>query len=105
MSYGIGGRFGSDSVLLWPRPAAVALIRPPAWELPYALGEALKAKKKKEKRKKKAHGSVVIGKSKWPPLGYYDTLIKIKGSRSSLVAQQVKNPALSLQWLGLLLWL
>ena len=41
---------------LWPRPAAVALNRPPAWETSYALGAALKKqrqKKKKKKRKKK----------------------------------------------------
>ena len=30
---------------LWCRPAAVALIRPLAWELPYAMGVALKSKK------------------------------------------------------------
>ena len=32
---------------LWWRPAAVALIGPLAWELPYAVGAALKSKKKK----------------------------------------------------------
>ena len=31
---------------LWFRPAAVALIQPVAWELPYAMNEALKRKKK-----------------------------------------------------------
>ena len=31
---------------LWCRPAAVAPIRPLAWELPYAAGRALKKKKK-----------------------------------------------------------
>ena len=31
--------------------AAVALIGPLAWELPYATGAAVKAKKKKEKEK------------------------------------------------------
>ena len=32
---------------LWCRPAAVALIRPPAWEPPYAAaGVALKSKNK-----------------------------------------------------------
>ena len=30
---------------LWHRPAAAALIRPPAWELPYATGAAIKRKK------------------------------------------------------------
>ena len=57
------------------RPAAVALLRPLAWELPYATGLALEKQKKKRK------------KSAW----------------SSLVAQQVKNPELSLLWLWLLL--
>ena len=39
-----------DLVLLWLwcRPAAVVPIRPLAWELPYALGVALKSKKKKK---------------------------------------------------------
>ena len=32
---------------LWHRPAAVSLIGPLAWELPYATGAALKSKKKK----------------------------------------------------------
>ena len=31
---------------LWHRPAAAALIRPPAWELPYATGAAGKMKVK-----------------------------------------------------------
>ena len=42
MSYGVGGRRGLDPELLWCRPAAVALIRPPAWEPPYAAGVTLK---------------------------------------------------------------
>ena len=33
--------------MLWCRPAAVVLIQPLAWELPYAEGAALKSKKKK----------------------------------------------------------
>ena len=39
----MGRRCGSDPVLLWPlhRPAATALIRPLAWEPPYATGVAL----------------------------------------------------------------
>ena len=46
-------RSGSDPALvwLWHRPAAAALIRPLAWEPPYAVGVALKKAKKKEKRK------------------------------------------------------
>ena len=58
MSCGVGHRHGSDLVLLWLwcRLAATALIRPLAWEPPYATGAALeKAKKtkKNEKRKEK----------------------------------------------------
>ena len=34
---------------LWCRLAAVALIRPLAWEPPYATGAALKRKKRKKK--------------------------------------------------------
>ena len=48
LSCGVGCRHGSDLVLLWLccRLAAVALIQPLAWELPYV---ALKDKKKKKK--------------------------------------------------------
>ena len=47
MNCGVGHRLGSDLVLLWLwyRPAAVAPIRPLAWEHPYAMGAALKRKK------------------------------------------------------------
>ena len=52
MSCSVGGRCGSDPALLWLwyRPVSTGLIRPLAWEPPYALGVALeKAKKKKKK--------------------------------------------------------
>ena len=60
MSCGVGCRHGSDPRLLWLwyRPAAVALIRPLAWELPYAVGAALKRQKgkiKKDKTKNKIY--------------------------------------------------
>ena len=50
MSCGVGHRCGSDLVLLWLwcRLAAVAPIRPLAWETPYAAGTALKRQKKKK---------------------------------------------------------
>ena len=50
----IGCRRDWDPALLWLwcRPAAAALIPPLAWELPYALGVALKKQKKKKKKKK-----------------------------------------------------
>ena len=50
MSCGAGRRCGSDLVLLWLwcKLAAVAPIRPLAWDLPYAMGAALKKKKKEQ---------------------------------------------------------
>jgi len=44
VSCGVGHRHGLDLALLWLwcRPAAVAPIRPLAWEPPYAMGVALK---------------------------------------------------------------
>ena len=42
VSCGVGHRHGLDLALLWLWPAAAALIRSLAWELPYALGVALK---------------------------------------------------------------
>ena len=58
MSCGVDHRHGLDPTLLWLwcRPAATALIGLLAWELPYAMGTALKrenSKKKKKKKKKK----------------------------------------------------
>ena len=51
MSCGIGRRCGLDLALLWlwRRPVATAWIRPLAWELPYAMGAALKRKEKNTK--------------------------------------------------------
>ena len=48
MSCGVSDRCGSDLVVLWLwcNPLAAALIRPLAWDRPYAEGAALKRKKK-----------------------------------------------------------
>ena len=53
MSCGAGHRCGSDPALLWIwcRPAATALIRPLAWEPPYAMSVALEKTKNKNKNK------------------------------------------------------
>jgi len=55
VSCGAGCRRGSDLALLWlwRRPVAIALIRPLAWEPPYATGAVLKKTKDKKKEKKK----------------------------------------------------
>ena len=52
MSCGVGRRGGLDLALLWLwcRPAAVASIRPLAWEPPYAVGAVLKRQKTKKKK-------------------------------------------------------
>ena len=65
-----------DLVLLWCRPAAVALIQPPAWEPPYAIPVALKSKQeskqaskqasKKERKKEKGKERKERKKSKQP---------------------------------------
>ena len=51
---GVGGRHGSDPVLLWlwRRLVATALIRPLAWDPPYAVGAAQEIAKKRQKNKK-----------------------------------------------------
>ena len=51
----VGCRCGSDSELLWLwcRPVATALIRPLAWDSPYAAGAALKDKRTKNKKIRK----------------------------------------------------
>ena len=54
-SCGVDHRHGLDLALLWLwfKPASTALIRPLAWELPFAAGVALKKtilKKKKKSR-------------------------------------------------------
>ena len=52
MSCGVGCRHGFDLMLLWLwyRLAAVAPVGPLTWELSYAVGAALKSKKKKKKK-------------------------------------------------------
>ena len=54
MSCGVGHRHSSDLALLWlwHKPAAVALIRPLAWEPPHVIGAALRQKTKDRKKKK-----------------------------------------------------
>ena len=55
MSCGVGCRRGSDPKLLWlwHRLAAIAPIRPLAWEPLYAAGVVLKGQKTKKKKKRK----------------------------------------------------
>ena len=57
MSRGVGCRRGLDPGLLWlwRRLAATALIRPLAWEPPYAVGAAQEMAKRQKKKKKCAY--------------------------------------------------
>ena len=54
MSCGVGCRCSLDPVWLWlwRRLTATALIRPLAWEPPYAVGATLEMAKRPEKKKK-----------------------------------------------------
>ena len=65
ISCGVGRRHSLDLALwwLWLKLAAAALIRPLAWELPYAAGAVLNKrtnKKTKPKNKKKICGMVLF---------------------------------------------
>ena len=55
VSCGVDCRRGSDPALLWlwRRLVATALIRPLAWELPYATGAALEKAKRQETKQNK----------------------------------------------------
>ena len=67
MSYGVGCRCHSDPALLWlwRRPAATALIRPLAWEPPYATGAALEKGKETRKKKKKEKKQYLNKENMW----------------------------------------
>ena len=58
----VGCRCGLDLALLWLwcRLAAVAPIQPPTWELPYAVGAALKRQNTKTKEKKKKQRKLLL---------------------------------------------
>ena len=52
MTCGVGQMLSSDLALLWlwRRPVATDLIRPLAWEPPYAMGAALEKTKRQKKK-------------------------------------------------------
>ena len=62
MSCGVGRRCSSDLVLpwLWRRLAAIAFIKPLAWEPPYAAGTDLQNKTKQNKTKDETKVIVLI---------------------------------------------
>ena len=70
VSLGLGHRCGLDLVLLWLWLAAVAPIRLLAWELPHALGAALKKKTTKKEAQSNQHS---------PPLYDNDAVTMVSG--------------------------
>ena len=91
MGCGIGGRHGSDSVFLWlwHRPTAKALIRPLAWEPPYAVSMVLK---RHTKGKKKFHFRKLPGNSvQIIPLPQNFVVFK-SSCGVPVVAQWLRNP-------------
>jgi len=64
---GAGHRHGSDPTLLWlwHRPAAVALIRPLAWNLPYTADASLKKAKKKNLTSIHEDVGLIPGLAQW----------------------------------------
>ena len=61
MNCGVGCRHGSELVLLWLwcRLAATALIKPLAWEPPYAAGAAQEKAKQTNKQTKEVEYSTI----------------------------------------------
>ena len=62
MSCGVAYRCGLDPALLWlwHRPAPTALIRPLAWEPPYATGAALEMAKRQKKKTQCSIGGIAV---------------------------------------------
>ena len=94
MSCGVCCRWGLDPVWLWlwRRPGAAALIRPLAWERPYATGAALKSRKKeREGRRKKERRMLGVSLvAQWKQI----SLVHEAAGLIPGLAQWVKDPVL-----------
>ena len=82
-----GRRLGSDPELLWlwRSPAAIAPIRPLAWEPSYAVGSALE----KTKKKTRLSGTPVVAQWVTNPTRIHEDAVSIP-----CLSQWVKDPAL-----------
>ena len=84
-SCGVGHRCGLDLALLWLwcRPAATALIRPLAWQPPYAAGAALKRQNTVKKIKNKLKNERCDASKN--PNFVWDCLIKANKKQQALL--------------------
>ena len=89
VSCGVGRRCCLDPVLLWlwHRPAAVAPIGPLAWELTYAVGEALKKANKQTHWQNVYHKVPSAGTDCLPPPAVVRTEEDMGARTSELVEQ------------------
>ena len=89
MSCGVGCRRSPDLALLWLwcRLAATALIRPLAWEPPYAAGSALEKAKRQQQKQNKTKNS-----TSWWHLPRKSALMcLIRHTISEVLGPQAKN--------------
>ena len=101
MSCGVGHRRGLDLALLWLwcKQAAIALIRPLAWELPYSTSVALKKERKKEKHHL-YNTHFVNGRLEFKK---HNKLVNIKEEAGvPIVAQWLTNPTRNHEVAGLI---
>ena len=100
MCCALGCRCGLDPTLLWlwRRLAAVAPIRPLAWELPCAMGVALKIKtKKKKKGSGKEQEDPSQSKAPQPPSGPHISSPQFSGQSTDVAGPKVKEAQFNLK--------
>ena len=95
MSSGVGPGRGLDPMLLWlwGMPAAAALIRPLAWEPPYAVDVALKRQKKKKKESDCSGSGPCGGAGLIPSLAQW-----VKGSSVAAAEAEIQSLARELPY-------
>ena len=91
MSCGIGRRRGLDPTLLWLRcrSAAAAPDRPLAWELPYAVGGALKRQKEKTYTNNLIRKSLILAVNNYKRTGITGNWLVMREYRNSRHKEQL----------------